>query len=111
MKELDKPIGRVWRRSRLQRFLASTVWCLAATLAALTLIAIAARYAVTFRDVSPLAEWYVSTGEWRGRAGGYAIQGLAGAFVISLQGSYSSVVGLPLYETLNLLTGLGLRRP
>lgn len=53
---------------------------------------------------------YLESGEGRGKAGGYAIQGLAGAFVISLQGSYSSVVGLPLYETMNLLTGLGLRR-
>lgn len=45
--------------------------------------------------------------EWRGVAGGYRIQGLAGAHVISLIGSYSGVVGLPLYETVTLLTGLG----
>ena len=54
---------------------------------------------------------YLESGEGRGKAGGYAIQGLAGAFVTTLQGSYSGVVGLPLYETLNLLTGLGFRRP
>ena len=50
------------------------------------------------------------SGEGRGKAGGYAIQGLAGAFVMRLQGSYTGVVGLPLYEALNLLQGAG-RRP
>ena len=56
-------------------------------------------------------ERYVESGEWRGKAGGYAVQGEAGAFVIALQGSYSGVVGLPLYETQCLLEGLGCRRP
>ena len=51
---------------------------------------------------------YVAGGEWRGKAGGYAIQGRAGGFVIKLIGSYTSVVGLPLYETMNLLQGEGL---
>jgi septum formation protein len=50
---------------------------------------------------------YLAAGEWRGKAGGYAIQGLAGGFVVKLIGSYSSVVGLPLYETLSLLAGEG----
>lgn len=50
---------------------------------------------------------YLASGEWRGKAGGYAIQGLAGSFVVKLVGSYSSVVGLPLYETLSLLDGEG----
>ena len=50
---------------------------------------------------------YLASGEWRGKAGGYAIQGLAGAFVLRLVGSYSSVVGLPLAEAANLLTGEG----
>lgn len=54
---------------------------------------------------------YLECGEGQGKAGGYAIQGQAGAFVTTLQGSYSGVVGLPLYETMNLLTGLGFRRP
>jgi len=53
---------------------------------------------------------YVACGEGVGKAGGYAIQGRAGALVISLEGSYSGVVGLPLYETANLLVGLGFRR-
>ena len=50
---------------------------------------------------------YLASGEWRGKAGGYAIQGLAGAFVLRVIGSYSSVVGLPLAETAGLLTGEG----
>jgi septum formation protein len=54
---------------------------------------------------------YLESGEGIGKAGGYAVQGLAGGFVMRLQGSYSAVVGLPLYETANLLTGLGWRRP
>jgi len=50
---------------------------------------------------------YLATGEWRGKAGGYAIQGKAGAFVVKLVGSPSNVIGLPLHETLNLLNGEG----
>ena len=50
---------------------------------------------------------YLACGEGVGKAGGYAIQGRAGALVMALQGSYSGVVGLPLYETANLLAGLG----
>jgi len=52
-------------------------------------------------------ESYLASGEWRGKAGGYAVQGIAGTFVVKLVGSYSNVVGLPLYETLNLLEGEG----
>jgi septum formation protein len=48
---------------------------------------------------------YVKSEEWRGKAGGYAIQGRAAAFVRYLAGSHSAVVGLPLHETLNLLEG------
>ena len=50
---------------------------------------------------------YLASGEWRGKAGGYAIQGFAGAFVQRLIGSYSGVVGLPLAETAALLAGEG----
>ncbi|MGV6801367.1 MAG: Maf family protein [bacterium] len=46
---------------------------------------------------------YLDSGEWQGKAGGYAIQGLFAAFIISISGSYTSVVGLPLYETARLL--------
>jgi len=52
-------------------------------------------------------ESYLASGEWHGKAGGYAIQGLAGAFVVKLGGSYSGVVGLPLYETMTLIAGEG----
>lgn len=52
-------------------------------------------------------ERYLASGEWRGKAGGYAIQGLAGTFVVKLIGSYTGVVGLPLYETIALLDGEG----
>ena len=52
-------------------------------------------------------ESYLASGEWRGKAGGYAAQGIAGSFIIKLIGSYSGVVGLPLYETLALLGGEG----
>ncbi len=52
-------------------------------------------------------ETYLGSGEWRGKAGGYAIQGLAGSFVVKLIGSYTNVVGLPLYETVSLLGGEG----
>lgn len=50
---------------------------------------------------------YLESGEWRGKAGGYAIQGLAGVFILRLVGSYTNVVGLPLYETVSLLEGAG----
>jgi septum formation protein len=50
---------------------------------------------------------YLAGEEWRGKAGGYAIQGAAGGFVMALQGSYTGVVGLPLYETRCVLEGLG----
>ena len=52
-------------------------------------------------------ESYLASGEWRGKAGGYGIQGLAGVFVVKLVGSYTNVVGLPLYETVNLLVADG----
>lgn len=50
---------------------------------------------------------YIACGEWRGKAGGYAIQGRAEAFVRMLTGSHSAVIGLPLYETVHLLEGAG----
>ena len=52
-------------------------------------------------------EAYLASGEWRGKAGGYAIQGLAGTFVVKLVGSYTNVMGLPLYETVQMLVGEG----
>ena len=54
-------------------------------------------------------EGYLATGDWRGKAGGYGIQGPAAAFVPWLQGSHSAVVGLPLAETAALLAAAGVR--
>ena len=54
-------------------------------------------------------KFYLASGEWRGKAGGYGIQGFAGTFVQRVSGSYSAVVGLPLFETVQLLTGEGFR--
>jgi len=50
---------------------------------------------------------YLKGGEWDGKAGGYAIQGSAASFIKAINGSYSNVVGLPLFETANLLKGMG----
>jgi septum formation protein len=52
---------------------------------------------------------YLCTGEWQGKAGGYAIQGRAAALIRWVSGSYSNVVGLPLFETVQLLAGRGYR--
>jgi len=60
-------------------------------------------------DESQLHE-YLDSGEWDGKAGGYAIQGRAATFIDFIAGSYSAVVGLPLHETAALLRGLGWRR-
>ena len=54
---------------------------------------------------------YLTSGEWWGKAGGYAIQGRAAAHIRLLSGSYSGVVGLPLFETAQLLRGLGYKLP
>ena len=63
---------------------------------------------VRFRRLSVAdIDAYLACGEWRGKAGAYAIQGIAGSFVQKLAGSYTNVVGLPLYETTPLLSGEG----
>ena len=62
---------------------------------------------VTFEPVTDaLLDWYIGTGEWQGKAGSYAIQGLGGTLVQSTRGSMSNIIGLPLRETAQLL-GLG----
>lgn len=67
-----------------------------------------AETAVKFKRLEPAEiEHYIQHGEGLGKAGGYAIQGRAAGFVVWMGGSYSNVVGLPLYETRNLLVGLG----
>jgi len=67
---------------------------------------------VRFTDLSDAAlRWLSESGDGDDKAGAYAIQGLAGAFVDRIDGSFSNVVGLPLTETLQLLAGAGLRMP
>ena len=67
---------------------------------------------VTFKRLSDAEiAAYLSSGEWRGKAGGYAIQGRAAALIRWVSGSYSNVVGLPLFETFQLLIGRGYRPP
>jgi septum formation protein len=62
-----------------------------------------ARTSVTFRVLGEdLLEWYLATGEWRERAGGYAIQGAGAALVRSVEGDYENVVGLPLAALLDI---------
>ena len=73
----------------------------------------AARVAMTMVHFKRLHDdeiaWYLASGEWHGKAGGYAIQGRAEAFITAINGSWSNVVGLPLAVTLDLLRGLGWR--
>ena len=67
----------------------------------------AASTLVDFRSVDePLLDWYLTAGEWRGRAGGYAIQGRGAALVARIEGDYWNVVGLPVATLLELLPGL-----
>lgn len=64
---------------------------------------------VTFSALTPAQlDGYVATGEWQGKAGAYAIQGRAEAFVTRLDGSFSGVMGLPVYDTARLLADFGI---
>lgn len=63
---------------------------------------------VVFKKLSAAErDAYLASGEWEGKAGGYAVQGRAAAFVRQVNGSYSNIVGLPLFETAQALKGLG----
>ena len=65
---------------------------------------------VKVRRLNPASvDEYVRSGEWNGKAGGYGIQGLFAKHVVSIVGSYTNIVGLPIYETANLLAGAGLK--
>ena len=67
---------------------------------------------VSFARLTPQQiDAYVASREWQGKAGGYAIQGLAAVFIRYISGSHSNVVGLPLFETAQLLRGTGWLRP
>jgi septum formation protein len=68
-----------------------------------------AKTSVKFKRLSAAeVDAYIASGEWEGKAGGYAIQGLASVFVNHINGSYSAVVGLPLFETRALLEAVGI---
>jgi septum formation protein len=62
--------------------------------------------AVRFRDVEPLLQWYLQSGEWRERAGAYAIQGRGAAMVAGISGDYLNVVGLPVSRLLDVWPGV-----
>jgi septum formation protein len=67
------------------------------------------RVKVRVLDAAAVKE-YIASGEWNGKAGGYAIQGLFAKHIISISGSHPNVMGLPVYETANLLAGAGWRK-
>jgi septum formation protein len=70
------------------------------------------RTVVRFCEVTPpMADWYVSTGESVGKAGGYAVQGAAAAFVTAIEGSLTNIIGLPVLEVTQALQSLGCRVP
>ncbi len=65
---------------------------------------------VQFKSLTPSEiETYIKSGEWDGKAGGYAIQGMAERYIKFIRGSYSNVVGLSLYDTMQILTGVGFK--
>ena len=66
---------------------------------------------VQFKRLSDLdIGFYLDSGEWEGKAGGYGIQGFAEAYIKAIRGSYSNVVGLSLYDTMQILNGLGFQK-
>lgn len=66
---------------------------------------------VQFKRLSPAdIQAYIDSGEWHGKAGGYAVQGLGALYIPFISGSYSNIVGLPLYETVNMLRAAGYRK-
>ena len=103
---LGKPDGEAQARDFLERLGGRTHQVVGAVALAedgdVVLVA-AERTLVSFRRLTPaLVDWYVSTGEWQGRAGGYAIQGAGAVLVTGVQGDYLNVVGLPLARLLDL---------
>ena len=114
--ELGKPEGRAHAGALLQRLsgrehLVTTGVCAISAGGAL-LRSISVHTKVRFRALTAAqVAWLAASGDGDDKAGGYAVQGLAGAFIDRLEGSFSNVVGLPLAETLDLLSAAGLRLP
>ena len=109
--------GRIYGKPAARDEAAATLWALSGTshvvISGLCLIAAGtertawAATEVSFRALSERdIEWYLDSGEWEGRAGGYAVQGRGGALVRSISGDYSNVVGLPLAALLELMPSL-----
>lgn len=116
--ELGKPRDRVHARALLERLSGRThevttgVCVVSASSSGERLRSCAVRTAVRFRALSPdELTWLAATGDGDDKAGGYGVQGLAGAFIDRLEGSFTNVVGLPLTETLALLAEAGLLLP
>ncbi|MBX2834593.1 MAG: Maf family nucleotide pyrophosphatase [Micavibrio sp.] len=66
---------------------------------------------VTFKRLTPREiDSYIENGEWKGKAGGYAIQGIAASYIKFISGSHSNVVGLSLYDTIQILNGVGFKQ-
>ena len=87
--------------------LAATAVCLTEPLTGRRLERIVQSHVLVREDVEPLLDWYLATGEPLGKAGGYALQGLASVFVTRVEGSLTNVVGLPLESLLEMLPQLG----
>jgi septum formation protein len=110
---LGKPVDRedAERMLRLLSGRTHQVLTAVALATASRLFSRVSRSEVTFRSISvPEARDYWNTGEPRDKAGGYAIQGLGAVFVVDLHGSHSGVMGLPLYETAEILEEAGVPR-
>jgi septum formation protein len=103
---LGKPVGQDHARAFLRRLSGRTHEVVGAIALAEHGELVAEALEVTpvrFRALDqPTIEWYAATGEWQGRAGGYAIQGHGAALVASIEGDYLNVVGLPLARLLDL---------
>jgi nucleoside triphosphate pyrophosphatase len=105
--------GRIWGKPRDEAHAAETLRALSGrTHEVVSGLAIGSEVdvaitRVTFRTVTDdLLRWYVATGEWRDRAGGYAIQGRGAALVTAIDGDYLNVVGLPVAQLLARMPGL-----
>jgi septum formation protein len=107
---LGKPADETAARAMLERLAGRRHQVITATAIRLgdQLVERAVSTTVSMRSLTPAeVEAYIGSGEWRGKAGGYAIQGIAGAFVSDVRGSHTNVIGLPLAEVLADLRALG----
>lgn len=104
-----RDVVRDWFRNLYagRSHIAATAICLADPRSGRRLERIAQSHVWFREDVEPLLDWYLATDEPRGKAGGYALQGLASVFVTRVEGSITNVVGLPLEALIEMLPQLG----